>query len=136
MLGVAGAVLGPGGQGVQIRAGPTQHWQRYVVPIDGERKGKWPDFDFVVVSADTAFTKGGERSHQLHYLGRLDRTGGRLSKDHAHHVPAKASADHGEPQEPQERGESVSPFAIVLACADHSCASRGNRRDGSERLRR
>jgi hypothetical protein len=34
-----------------------EYWQPYVVPTSGDQKGKWPDFDYVVVSADTAVTE-------------------------------------------------------------------------------
>jgi hypothetical protein len=34
-----------------------EYWQPYVVPTTGARKGMWPDFDFIVVSVDSAFTE-------------------------------------------------------------------------------
>jgi hypothetical protein len=34
-----------------------EYWQPYVVPATGARKGMWPDFEFVVVSVDSAFTE-------------------------------------------------------------------------------
>jgi hypothetical protein len=34
-----------------------EYWQPYVVPSGGKEKGKWPDFDFVLVSVDSAFTE-------------------------------------------------------------------------------
>jgi hypothetical protein len=34
-----------------------EYWQPYVVPSSGARKGMWPDFEFVVVSVDSAFTE-------------------------------------------------------------------------------
>jgi hypothetical protein len=34
-----------------------EYWQPYHVPTTGDQKGKWPDFDYVIVSADTAFTE-------------------------------------------------------------------------------
>jgi hypothetical protein len=47
-------------QSPQPRSGgifKREYWQPYVVPTEGPRKGKWPDFDFVVVSLDSAFTE-------------------------------------------------------------------------------
>jgi hypothetical protein len=34
-----------------------EYWQPYIVPSAGKEKGKWPDFDFVLVSVDSAFTE-------------------------------------------------------------------------------
>jgi MFS transporter, SHS family, lactate transporter len=34
-----------------------EYWQPYVPPVTGSRKGMWPDFDFIVVSVDSAFTE-------------------------------------------------------------------------------
>jgi hypothetical protein len=34
-----------------------EYWQPYVPPTTGSNKGKWPDFDFIVVSVDSAFTE-------------------------------------------------------------------------------
>jgi hypothetical protein len=34
-----------------------EYWQPYVPPTTGSRKGMWPDFDFIVVSVDSAFTE-------------------------------------------------------------------------------
>jgi hypothetical protein len=34
-----------------------EYWQPYVVPSSGKNKGKWPEFDFVLVSLDAAFTE-------------------------------------------------------------------------------
>ena len=34
-----------------------EYWQPYIPPVTGSRKGMWPDFDFVVVSVDSAFTE-------------------------------------------------------------------------------
>jgi hypothetical protein len=34
-----------------------EYWQPYVPPTTGSGKGKWPDFDFIVVSVDSAFTE-------------------------------------------------------------------------------
>jgi hypothetical protein len=38
-----------------------EYWQPYVVPSEGRLKGKWPEFDFVLVSVDSAFTEKEER---------------------------------------------------------------------------
>ena len=32
-------------------------WQPYEIPLDGPRKGKFPDLDFVIVSVDPAFSE-------------------------------------------------------------------------------
>jgi hypothetical protein len=34
-----------------------EYWQPYVVESTGPRKGMWPDFEFVLVSVDSAFTE-------------------------------------------------------------------------------
>jgi hypothetical protein len=34
-----------------------EYWQLYIPPVTGSRKGMWPDFDFIVVSVDSAFTE-------------------------------------------------------------------------------
>jgi hypothetical protein len=34
-----------------------EYWQPYIPPTTGSRKGMWPDFDFVCVSVDSAFTE-------------------------------------------------------------------------------
>lgn len=34
-----------------------EYWQPYIVPTDGKSTGKWPAFDFILVSVDSAFTE-------------------------------------------------------------------------------
>jgi hypothetical protein len=34
-----------------------EYWQPCVVPRTGAKKGQWPDFNFVIVSVDSAFTE-------------------------------------------------------------------------------
>jgi hypothetical protein len=75
--GLGSAVPCPPGQGVRVRTRPVclagqyqqsptprkggifkrEYWQPYVPPVTGSRKGMWPDFDFIVVSVDSAFTE-------------------------------------------------------------------------------
>jgi hypothetical protein len=89
-----------------------EYWEYYEVPVTGDQKGKWPDFDYVIVSADTAFTEKEEN----------DPTGCTIWgvwTDPADGYPKimlimawrKYLAIHGEPQEPQERGESNADYA-------------------------
>jgi hypothetical protein len=34
-----------------------EYWQYYVVPSEGSKKGQWLEFDFIVVSVDSAYTE-------------------------------------------------------------------------------
>lgn len=33
------------------------YWQPYVIPTEGKRKGRWPDFEYIIGSLDSAFTE-------------------------------------------------------------------------------
>jgi hypothetical protein len=69
----------------------------------GIEQGKWPDFDFIVVSVDSAFVwtdpKDGYPKVMLIMAWRK-------------HLPI-----HGEEQEPQERGKSDNDY--VARCMPH-----------------
>jgi hypothetical protein len=82
-----------------------EYWQCYEVPTEGDLKGKWPDFDYIIVSADTAFTEKEENDPTgcTTWGVWTDPADGypkiMLIMAWRKHLPI-----HGEPQEPQERG--------------------------------
>jgi hypothetical protein len=84
-----------------------EYWQLYIPPVTGSRKGMWPDFDFVLVSVDSAFTEKEENdpSGCTTWGVWTDPADGypkvMLIMAWRKHLPI-----HGEEQEPQERGES------------------------------
>jgi hypothetical protein len=99
-----------------------EYWQPYVPPATGSNKGKWPDFDFIVVSVDSAFTEKEENdpigctiwgvwTHPKNGYPKV-----MLVMAWRKHLPI-----HGEDQEPQERGENDNDY--VARCMPHwACA--------------
>jgi hypothetical protein len=89
-----------------------EYWQPYVVPSSGKDKGKWPDFDFVLVSVDSAFTEKEENDPTgcTTWGVWTDPADGypkvMLIMAWRKHLPL-----HGEDQEPQERGETDVDYA-------------------------
>jgi hypothetical protein len=89
-----------------------EYWQPYIPPVTGSRKGMWPDFDFIVVSVDSAFTEKEENDPTgcTTWGIWVDPTDGypkvMLIMAWRKHLPI-----HGEDQDPQERGETDSDYA-------------------------
>jgi phage terminase large subunit-like protein len=89
-----------------------EYWQPYIVPTSGPGKGKWPEFDFIVVSVDSAFTEKEENdpSGCTTWGVWTDPADGypkvMLIMAWRKHLPI-----HGEDQEPQERDESDADYA-------------------------
>jgi hypothetical protein len=90
-----------------------EYWQPYVPPTTGSRKGMRPDFDFMVVSVDSAFTEKEENDPTgcTTWGIWVDPTDGypkvTLITAWRKHLPI-----HGEDQESQERGESDADCAV------------------------
>lgn len=95
-----------------------EYWQYYVVPNEGDRKGKWPEFDFVIVSVDSAFTEkeANDPTGCTTWGIWTDPDDGypkiMLLAAWRKHLPL-----HGEDQAPQDRGESDVEYAT--RCMPH-----------------
>jgi hypothetical protein len=89
-----------------------EYWQYYVVPAEGAKKGQWPEFDFVTVSVDSAYTEKEENDPTgcTTWGIWIDPADGfpkiMLIAAWRKHLPL-----HGEDQPPQERGETDVEYA-------------------------
>jgi phage terminase large subunit-like protein len=89
-----------------------EYWQYYVPPREGSTRGQWPDFDYVVVSVDSAFTEKEENDPTGCTTWGIwtDPTDGfpkvMLIMAWRKHLPI-----HGEDQPSKEQGETEAEYA-------------------------
>jgi hypothetical protein len=90
-----------------------EYWQCYVPASEGTKKGQFPEFDFVIVSVDSAYTEKEENDPTGCPTWGIwtDPDDGfpkiMLLAAWRKHLPL-----HGEDQPPQERGETDVEYAI------------------------